>query len=142
MSLCVGIKNVEGNSLSYVKCPIHRIVKDGWFQCGDIIDGSGANSATINDNYLPDECFTADFGSDFGGVLGLANTGPHSNGSQFFITLGPCEWMNNQYVGIGRVVSGYKVLQDINSASVSATQRPDPQIYIKTCSMDQNYSRK
>jgi cyclophilin family peptidyl-prolyl cis-trans isomerase len=141
-SLCVGVKDTKGNSLSYEKCPIHRIVKDGWFQCGDITDGSGANSVTINDITLPDECFTADFGFELGGVLGLANTGPHSNGSQFFITVGPCDWMNNQYVGIGRVVCGYKVIQDINCASISATQRPDPQIFIKSSSVDHNYSRK
>lgn len=124
--------------MSYLKCPIHRLIKDGWFQSGDVIDGSGANSVTIDSVQIPDECFSADFGFESGGIVGLANTGAHSNGSQFFVTLGPCEWMNNHYVGIGRLISGYKTLHAINQASATITQRPDPEIIIKSCMIDYN----
>ena len=135
--MCRGTKGrhpVTNDPLTYIRCPIHRIVKGGWFQTGDVIDGSGSNNVNIFDSstLIPDESFTADFGYPLGGIVGLSNNGPHSNGSLFFITLGPCEWMNTKYVGIGRVLFGYKVLKQINNASTTY-QRPDPEIVIKDC---------
>jgi cyclophilin family peptidyl-prolyl cis-trans isomerase len=129
--------------LSYERCPIHRIVKDSWLQSGDVVDGSGSNSIVApspknsdNNNVIPDECFSADFGFEFGGIVGLSNTGPHTNGSQFFITLGPSDWMNNQFVGIGRLVYGYKTLQAINNMKVTSMQRPESEIIIKACGIE------
>ena len=129
-----GIHPVSGVNLTYEGCQIHRIVKNGWLQTGDIVDGTGTHSITTesNEQLLADESFTADFGFYLGGVVGLSNTGPHSNGSQFFITLGACEWMNTKFVGIGRVLFGYKVLEEINKAATE-NQRPNLPIVIKLC---------
>ena len=61
------------------------------------------------------------------GSIAMANAGPNTNGSQFFITLGPCDWMNGGYVGIGRVVQGFDVLEKISNCEVS-NQKPSPPI--------------
>eukprot|EP01035_Chromulina_nebulosa_P018141 gene18141-23795_t len=140
ITLCNGIKSPDGTKLFYGNCPIHRLVKNGWFQCGDVIDGSGShNSVAIslpdNQIYIQDESFTVDFGFPLGGIVGLSNQGPHTNGSQFFITLGPSDWMNCKYVGIGKVIFGYKVLKAINNAPIK-NQRPYPPIIVKSCGLE------
>jgi cyclophilin family peptidyl-prolyl cis-trans isomerase len=124
--------------VQYRGSPIHRLVKDGWLQCGDLVDGSGANSFAVLDatNIVPDESFTLDFGSPPGGVVGFANDGAHSSGSQFFITTGPCEWMNHSYVGVGRILQGYSVLRTLNKVETS-NQRPVRLITIQTCGVTQ-----
>eukprot|EP00597_Dinobryon_sp_UTEXLB2267_P009098 CAMPEP_0170092058 /NCGR_PEP_ID=MMETSP0019_2-20121128/25500_1 /TAXON_ID=98059 /ORGANISM="Dinobryon sp., Strain UTEXLB2267" /LENGTH=248 /DNA_ID=CAMNT_0010312257 /DNA_START=14 /DNA_END=757 /DNA_ORIENTATION=+ len=81
-----------GTAKHYLNCPIHRMVKNGWFQCGDVVDGSGKYSCAATTKTIQDESFSIDFGLSVGGVVGYSNSGPHSSGSQFFVTLGPCEW--------------------------------------------------
>lgn len=134
--LCIGTDR-NSKKLHYKNCPIHRIVKDGWIQTGDIIDGSGLNSCAVIDNtedYVPDESFTLDFDFSHGGIVGFANNGAHSSGSQFFITMGPCNWMNKKYVGVGRVVQGYEIIKALNTIPV-ANQKPIKNILISSCGM-------
>eukprot|EP01038_Epipyxis_sp_PR26KG_P011777 gene11777-15758_t len=123
-----------GTNLNYAGSPIHRIVEGGWIQGGDIIDGSGKNSVSAYNEYdaVPDESFSVDFGNSFGGILGYANTGPHSNGSQFFITLGPCEWMNHKFVGFGKIIQGYSSIKQFNQIPTS-NQVPTVQVVIGAC---------
>lgn len=116
-----------------MNCPIHRLVQDGWLQCGDIVDGSGANSVSaMGTKYIEDESYSVKFDDEFGGIIGYVSSSPHSNGSQFFITLGPCNWMNNKFVGFGRVLQGYDALKRINKA-ICKNQRPTPSIVIGGC---------
>lgn len=118
----------------YQDCPIHRIVENGWLQSGDIVDGSGNNSRSASGDPIPDESFSVEFDNKLGGVVGYSSSGPHSNGSQFFITLGPCEWMNCTRVGFGRVIQGYDVLKKLNHISLK-NQRPHPKVYIGSCGL-------
>ena len=121
--------------LHYEGNPIHRVVKGGWIQCGDIVDGSGLNSfAAVNDNGIfRDESYSVDFGASMGGIVGYSSNDPHSNGSQFFITLGPCEWMNNKSVGFGRVVQGYTVLKQIEASDMKNERPTNPSVLISSC---------
>jgi cyclophilin family peptidyl-prolyl cis-trans isomerase len=109
-------------------------VPGGWFQCGDILDGSGANSiaAIGEDNRVQDESFTVDFGATNGGIVGFSTSTPHSIGSQFFVTFGPCPWMNQKFVGIGRVVQGFDVLRMIEQTPTK-NQKPTNSIVIRSC---------
>jgi cyclophilin family peptidyl-prolyl cis-trans isomerase len=137
VKLCTGENGVDGGTcakLHYLNCPIHRLVAGGWLQCGDIVDGSGANSvaATGEDGKVQDECFTVNFGSRMGGMVGFSTSSPHSNGSQFFITFGPCEWMNEKFVGIGRVIQGYEVLKSLEQAPTK-NQKPVIPIIVSNC---------
>lgn len=130
LKLCTGeLGATEFAKLHYQGCPIHRIVENGWFQCGDIVEGTGKGSyaALGEEGKVKDESFVCDFGSSLGGVVGYATSGSHSNGSQFFVTLGACDWMNGSYVGVGRVIQGFDILSKISKASVS-NQKPDPPI--------------
>lgn len=134
MKLCKGTKLTDdGPAHHYLGCPIHRIVPGGWLQCGDFIDGSGANSkAAHEDGVIRDESFSVDFGCPEGGILGYSASGPHANGSQFFITFGPCEWMQNSFVGFGRVVQGLAALRAIERIPTS-NQKPQKRVIVSNC---------
>lgn len=86
--------------LSYKLSPFHRVVRDGWVQGGDIVSGSGDGGVSIYGDAFGDETFTIKF--DEAGVLAMANDGPHTNGSQFLVTLAPQPWLDHKVVGFGR----------------------------------------
>ena len=137
LKLCTGEEGELENSktkLHYLNCPIHRIVPGGWLQCGDIVDGTGANSiaAIGEDHKIQDENLSVDFSEKLGGIVGFSTSSAHSNGSQFFITLGSCPWMNNKFVGIGRVVRGFKTLKEIGREDTK-NQKPLQTIFISSC---------
>lgn len=136
VALCEGHRDAETNKLfKYQNTPVHRIVKNGWIQTGDFIDGSGKNSLAVVDpsGVFSDESYSVDFGFPRGGILGYANEGTHSNRSQFFVTLGPCAWMNNKFVGFARVVQGFHVLAKLNAIPCS-NQVPSRTVKIGACS--------
>ena len=121
--------------LHYEGNPVHRVVKGGWIQCGDVVDGSGLNSfaAVEETGKFRDESFSVDFGAEMGGIVGYSTKAPHSNGSLFFITLGSCDWMNNKSVGFGRVVQGFTVLKEIEVAQMKNERPTSPSILITSC---------
>lgn len=133
MKLCTGeAGQADGVALNYANCPLHRLVPGGWVQGGDVVDGSGKHSTSVFGEPFEDESFSVQFGERRGGIVGYSSSGPHSNGSQFFVTLGPCEWMDCTKVGFGRLVQGYDILKKLNSAP-SKNQRPSPAIFIGAC---------
>lgn len=107
------------------------------------MDGSGQNSiaAIGENNKIQDENLSIDFSEEMGGIVGYSTSMPHSNGSQFFITLGSCAWMNNKFVGIGRVVQGFKTLRQI-SASSTKNQKPVETIFISACGLETGESNE
>lgn len=140
MKLIEGFKvpSEPDRTYHYMDCPVHRIVKDGWIQSGDVVSGNGKSSISVLDeNYstgegLGDESFSMDFGFARGGIVGYANNGTHTNRSQFFITLAPCAWMNNKFVGFGRVIQGFDTLRRLNAVQTS-NQVPIQTVKIGHC---------
>ena len=58
------------------------------------------------------------------GILSMANSGPNTNGSQFFITLAPCDWLNGKHAIFGRILSGMKIVQRIGLVQTGKDDRP------------------
>ena len=132
LKLCTGeLGATEMAKLHYQGCPVHRVVAGGWMQAGDIVlgDGSGSWAAVGKEGKVQDESFICDFSSSLGGMVGFSTSQAHSIGSQFFVTLGACEWMNGDYVGVGRVIQGFDTLRRISDASTT-NQKPDPPILV------------
>uniref|UniRef100_T1ITK6 Small ribosomal subunit protein eS28 n=1 Tax=Strigamia maritima TaxID=126957 RepID=T1ITK6_STRMM len=130
--LCSGDagKTTDGVKLHYKGSPIHRIVPSGWLQGGDIVKGAGNAGSSIYGPLFADEGFTVSH--DRFGVLGMANKGPHSNGSQFYITLAPQLWMNGKMVAFGYLISGRNVLKRIEKMK-TVNERPMQSVSVVDC---------
>ncbi|XP_065488547.1 probable inactive peptidyl-prolyl cis-trans isomerase-like 6 [Caloenas nicobarica] len=114
-ALCTGgAKSLrDGRELTYKNSLFHRVVKNGWIQGGDIITGRGDEGESIYGPTFEDESFSVRHKGR--GVLGMANKGRHSNGSQFYITLQPAPYLDKKYVAFGQLIEGTEVLQRLEA---------------------------
>lgn len=108
---------------SYKDSTIHRVCARGWFQGGKLGQGSSPG-------YMEDESFC--YKHDRRGVLSMANCGKDSNGTQFFVTFKPSEWMDEYYVAFGRVVEGSDVLRRLENTKCTY-EHPDHEIKVVNC---------
>ena len=100
----------------------HRVIKGFMIQGGDPT-GTGAGGESIWGKPFEDEV-TPMAKFDAPGILAMANAGPSTNGSQFFITTAKTPWLNMRHTIFGEVVSGYEVVQKIEDVPVGANDRP------------------
>jgi len=132
IKLCKGVESTDG-SYGYKNSLIHRIVPNGWIQGGDIIDGSkgdGGKSAMSDGAAFPDESFAVKH--DSRGIISMANSGTHTNQSQFFITLEAKCSLDKKFVAFGRVISGSRVLDEIETMD-TFNERPKKSLKIIDC---------
>jgi len=100
----------------------HRVIKDFMIQGGDPT-GTGRGGESIWGQKFADECSpTVKF--DRTGLLAMANAGPNTNGSQFFITTVPTSWLHMKHTIFGEVVAGYDHVQKIENIKVGPGDRP------------------
>jgi peptidylprolyl isomerase len=111
--LCTGDKGIGrlGRPLCYKGVKFHRIIPDFMVQGGDIIRNDGRSGESIYGLRFDDESFEALHDSP--GMLSMANAGPDSNGSQFFITTVPCPWLDGRHVVFGKVIEGMDVVKEL-----------------------------
>ncbi len=100
----------------------HRVIKSFMIQGGDPT-GTGAGGESIWGKSFVDE-FNANIKFDKMGVLAMANRGPNTNGSQFFITTAATPWLNMRHTIFGEVTSGYDVVKKIEMVQTGAQDRP------------------
>lgn len=116
----------------YHNSVVHRIVPDGWIQCGDVVGGKGTGSESANGGLFPDEAFGVKHLKH--GIVGMANSSTHGNGSQFYITLNPLPWLDGKKVAFGRVFDGMRTLRMLEREETQ-NQRPVQEVKITDCSL-------
>ncbi len=99
----------------------HRIIKSFMIQGGDPT-GTGRGGESIWEKPFEDE-FASNAVFDKAGILAMANSGPNTNGSQFFITTVPTYWLNGRHTIFGYVTKGYDVLKALESVPTTGQYR-------------------
>jgi len=120
----------------YVNTPFHRVINDFMLQGGDIVHQDGTGSYSIyggEGSMFDDEPFVLTH--DHAGVLSMANSGPNTNGSQFFITTKATPHLDGKHVVFGKVVQGIEFVHDIEREMTDANNAPIRKCYIMNCGM-------
>ena len=118
----------------YVNTPFHRIIKDFMVQGGDLVNQDGTGTYSVyggEGSTFADEAFV--HAHDRPGLLSMANSGPDTNGSQFFITTAPAPHLDGKHVVFGRVVEGMEHVHDVEREVTDPNDRPIRRCYVMNC---------
>jgi cyclophilin family peptidyl-prolyl cis-trans isomerase len=107
----------------------HRVVRDFMIQGGDPT-GTGRGGESIYGGGKFEDEMTRNLKHTGAGVVSMANSGPHTNGSQFFVTLRPTPWLDGKHTIFGRIYRGMGVIQRMGMVATDADDRPTHPITI------------
>ncbi|KAB5549929.1 cyclophilin-like domain-containing protein, partial [Coniochaeta sp. 2T2.1] len=131
---CTGEYKSQGRPQGYKGSKFHRIIPSFMLQGGDFLHGDGTGSTCIyGTKAFADENFTLKH--DRPGLLSMANAGPNTNGSQFFVTTVPTPFLDGKHVVFGRVVDGMDVVRKMEATKTGYRGKdvPNLDVVVKEC---------
>nr|AHC00613.1 cyclophilin [Ganoderma lucidum] len=111
-----------GEPQGYKGATFHRREAQTVTVGGDFLKGDGTGSFSIYGDKFPDENFKEKHTEP--GLLSMANSGPNTNGCQFFVTTAKCDFLDGKHVVFGRVIDGMLTLRKIENVATGANNRP------------------
>ena len=129
-SLCAGD---NASKLTYAGSGFHRIIRGFMAQGGDFTNHNGTGGKSIYGERFADEAAGLKLKHTQRGMLSMANAGPNTNGSQFFITFEKTPWLDGAHVVFGEMVEGEDILKTMEAAGTSGEGRPRSHFVIESC---------
>ena len=127
INLAEGRQETQKEGNFYDGLIFHRIIEGFMIQ-----GGCPLGTGTGDPGYRFDDEFDSSLRHSSAGILSMANAGPGTNGSQFFITLGPTPHLDDRHTVFGKVINGLEVVKEIGSVQTGPMDKPSEPVIINT----------